>query len=403
MSEQPASQWGRIAADGTAYVRTADGERVVGSWHAGTPEEGVAYFALRYEDLAAEVGILHKRLTADAAHAKAVSEAAARITASLPEARVIGDLEGLERRLAIITQLAADRLAEHRASRAAERQASTAAKQTLAQEAERIATSNDWKATGDRLRDIAEEWRAIKGAEKAVETELWRRFAAARDTFTRRRSEYFAALDKQRKASVAHKKELIERAKALSDSDDWAATSTRYRELLTEWKAAGRGSRDADDALWSEFRAAQDAFYSRRAAMHAEKDAGLRRNQEAKEALLAEAEGLDPVADLAGAQRRMRDLLERWTKAGRPPREAEAELERRLEAVQDRIRDAVDDRWQTGRSVDASPLVIRLRESITKLEGRAARAKDRGDAAALAEAEAALTTQRSWLEQAQRS
>ena len=37
--------WGRVDADGTVYVRTADGERVIGSWQAGSPEEAIAFFA----------------------------------------------------------------------------------------------------------------------------------------------------------------------------------------------------------------------------------------------------------------------------------------------------------------------------------------------------------------------
>ena len=37
------TSFGRIDSDGTVYVKTATGERVVGSWHAGTIEEGLAY------------------------------------------------------------------------------------------------------------------------------------------------------------------------------------------------------------------------------------------------------------------------------------------------------------------------------------------------------------------------
>jgi len=36
--------WGRVADDGTVYVRTAEGERVVGSWQAGSPDEALAFF-----------------------------------------------------------------------------------------------------------------------------------------------------------------------------------------------------------------------------------------------------------------------------------------------------------------------------------------------------------------------
>ncbi len=44
------------------YVRTADGEKVVGSWQAGTPEEALAYFERKYEGLVVEIGLLERRV-----------------------------------------------------------------------------------------------------------------------------------------------------------------------------------------------------------------------------------------------------------------------------------------------------------------------------------------------------
>ena len=62
---------------------------------------------------------------------------------------------------------------------------------------------------------------------------------------------------------------------------------------MAEWKAAGRAHKDADDALWQRFRTAQDAFFARRSATFAERDAEFVANAEAKRALLAEAEKID--------------------------------------------------------------------------------------------------------------
>ena len=45
-------------------MRTADGERVVGSWQAGQPAEGLAHYARRFADLATEVSLLEARLKA---------------------------------------------------------------------------------------------------------------------------------------------------------------------------------------------------------------------------------------------------------------------------------------------------------------------------------------------------
>ena len=64
------NEWGRVDTDGTVYVRTEAGERAVGSWHAGSPEDGLAHFARRYEDLATEVGLLESRLASGAGDPK---------------------------------------------------------------------------------------------------------------------------------------------------------------------------------------------------------------------------------------------------------------------------------------------------------------------------------------------
>ena len=59
MSSDP---WGRVDETGTVYVRTADGEKVVGSWQAGSPDEALAYFERKYEGLVVEIGLLEKRV-----------------------------------------------------------------------------------------------------------------------------------------------------------------------------------------------------------------------------------------------------------------------------------------------------------------------------------------------------
>ena len=55
--------WGRVADDGTVYVRTAEGERVVGSWQAGSPDEALAFFRRKYDALETEVTLLEQRIT----------------------------------------------------------------------------------------------------------------------------------------------------------------------------------------------------------------------------------------------------------------------------------------------------------------------------------------------------
>src|SRR5690606_26243191 len=91
--------YGRIDADGTVYVKTAAGERVVGSWQAGTPEEGLLHFARRFADLVTEVDLLQARLEGGTAEPQQSLKSLRRLRQSLDSAHAIGDFDGLAARV----------------------------------------------------------------------------------------------------------------------------------------------------------------------------------------------------------------------------------------------------------------------------------------------------------------
>ena len=160
-----------------------------------------------------------------------------------------------------------DREAGERAkeAKAARRAEAIARKEALATEAEDLAeNSTDWKVAGDRIRDILEEWRTIRGIDRKTDDALWKRYSRARDSFNRRRGSHFAGLDRGRAAAKKEKEDLVARAEALKESTDWNETARAFRDLMKEWKAAGRAPREVDDKLWEQFRAAQDHFFDAR-------------------------------------------------------------------------------------------------------------------------------------------
>src|SRR5205823_13000509 len=111
-------------------------------------------------------------------------------------------------------------------------------------------------------------------------------------------------------------------AESLAESTDWNATANRLKELMTEWKAAPRASKETEQKLWDRFRAAQDAFFSRRSEVLSARDAELKGNLERKQELLAQAEALDVDADPRAAQAKLREIQGQWHDAGRVPRDA---------------------------------------------------------------------------------
>lgn len=395
--------FGRVDADGTVYVRTAEGERAVGSWQAGSAEEGLAHFARRYDDLATEVELLETRLATGAADPQHTLTSVRRISDDLPTAHVVGDLDALTARLDTVAKSAEAKLSEHRAARAAAREQATTRKQELVAEAELIAAeSTQWKAAGDRMRAILDEWKTIKGVDRKTDTELWKRYAAARDAFSRRRGSHFANLDAARKQAQTYKEELVTEAETLAESTDWQATANRLKQLMTTWKAAGRAPREAEEHLWKRFRAAQDHFFTRRSEVLSERDAEFTSNQKQKEALLAEAEAINLDGDLKAAQAILRDVQSRWEAIGKVPRESISSLDRRLRAVEDRVRDAADAAWRRTEA-EANPLLDQMREQVAKAARQLEKAEASGDQRRIADARSALETKQNFLRLAERS
>ncbi len=400
-AEPTPATWGRVDAEGTVYVITADGERAVGVWQAGSPDEGLVHYARRFDDVRTEVELLETRLVSGAGDPKHALSSATQIRDGLAEAAVVGDLAALAARLEYVIGHAEKALANAKAEREVARAAAVARKQELAEEAEKLAAdSTQWKAAGDRLRSILDEWKTVKGVDRKTDDELWKRFSKAREAFNRRRGSHFAELDKQRASAKTRKEELIAEAEALSESDDWGDTAGRYKDLMTEWKAAGRAPKDSDEALWQRFRAAQDKFFARRSAVFTERDAEFTTNAARKEELLIEAEKIDPSANLEAAKNALRKIQEQWDEIGKVPRERIRELDGRLKTVQDSVKSAEDSRWRKT-DPEAQARAAQFRERVEQFESQAAKARAAGDERRAKKADEQAAQWREWLQAAE--
>ncbi|MDY5785988.1 DUF349 domain-containing protein [Corynebacterium sp.] len=342
------AKFGRVAEDGTVYLTRGGIEREIGSWQAGTPEEGLAHYGQHFDDLATEVGLLEARLAAHPDDAQQICAKAKQLKDSLDSQAVIGDLDALETRLDAVISTADSAGERAKVIKAEKRAQAIARKEELAQEAEDLAENcTDWKKAGDRIREILDEWRTIRGIDRATDDALWKRYSRARDAFNRRRGSHFAELDRSRANARKAKEALVERAEELKDSTDWIDTARAFRDLMSEWKAAGRAPREVDDKLWAQFRAAQDHFFEARNAVNAERDREYEANAQAKDALIAEYSPLiDPDKGLGAAKSKLRELQDKWEEIGYVPRTQVREYENKIAELEKRVSDAEDARWR---------------------------------------------------------
>ena len=407
-----AAKWGRVDGEGRVYVQDGGTEREVGQFPDVPIAEAMAFYVRRFLDLKATVDLFAMRLPQ--LSIREIDSTVKSIGESLVAPAAVGDLDGLRARFEALRAVAAERRAAINAERAAAKEQALKDRTAIVERAEAIAAQDpgrtQWKSSGAELRELLEQWKGAQRRgprlDRPTEDGLWKRFSHARTTFDRHRRQFFSELDAKQAQVKAAKEALTKRAQEMSSSTDWAGTSAKYRALMEEWKKAGRASRKEDDALWARFRAAQQVFFDARRAKDEAVDAEFAENLKVKEALLAKAEALLPVKNVKAAKKALRPIQDAWEEAGRVPRGAVRRIEGRMRAVEDAIREAENAEWRRTdpeTKARAEGLAGQLQDAIAGLEKDLAAAQAAGDAKKIAEAEAALTARRAWLEQVLRS
>jgi Domain of Unknown Function (DUF349) len=398
--------WGRVDETGTVFVREADGERAVGQYPDGTPEEALAYFQRKFTEIAGQVTLLEQRAKRGAPAAD-IAKAVKSLTANVSSANAVGNLAALHTRLealsGTVTELTEKQSEETKALVAA----ALAEREQIVVEAEKLAAQDpakaQWKLVSASMDELFTRWQKHQQdgprLPKTESNDLWKRFRAARAIIDGHRKAFFAELDSTHKDARTRKQELVTKAEALQAKG--ADGIPVYRTLLDEWKLAGRAGKKFDDALWAQFKAAGDALYSAKSEIDAKDNVEFEANLEQKLELLTEAEKLLGVTDRVKAKESLASIQRRWDKIGKVPREKVKVVEDRLRKVETAVRKLDEDHWQRSdpeKQARSEGLASQLHEAIAKLERELADAQASGDKAKVAKAQEALDARKVWLD-----
>ncbi len=342
-----AASWGRVSEDGTVFLKAPEGEVEVGQYAAGTPQEGLTFYARKYDDLVVEIDVIQIRIKDGKASVDAATQVVKKVRDALAGRSFVGDITSLEARCSEVDLLIEEKRVTERARKAALKESARAARLALATEAEKMSDSGSWKSTTERYTAIVEEWKTLPRVDRISEQELWKRLSNARTAFDKRRRTHFHELDAVRKDALSAKRDLIISAQAATGTADPKAGIKKFKDLMEAWKKAPRGSRTDEDKLWKRFKAAQDEFYDKLKAGEAAEEEKLHPNVPLKEELAVKAEALLPVdmKNLKSQKTQLRDLQAGWEKVGELPKKDRARLDSRLKKVEDAFRAVEDTQW----------------------------------------------------------
>jgi hypothetical protein len=395
------NSFGRVDEDNNVYVVELNGERKVGQMLGVSAEEAIEYFVRKYEALEGSVKLLEQRVNKKA-DADSISKAAAKLTIDLLEASAVGDLQALRERVLSLAPKIQDLLNSKKEENQEAVVAAIAAREDIAKQAEALASSDlskaIWKDVTAKLAALFEEWQALQKSgvrvPKSDADAIWKRFQTSRNKLESAKRTYFAEAGQKAKNAKAAKEGLVKRAEALATKG--ADSVVEYRKLLDEWKATGRTKND--DALWSSFKAAGDTIYAAKGEQMAQVSASQSEALTTKLALLEEAKAIDPQKDLAKAKQLLKNIQDRWEKAGRVARNDMARTEEKLRAIETAVKNADRDHWKAtdpAAKARKDDVTLKLEEAIAKLETEISQTTDSKKKTELSEA---LAARKSWLE-----
>ena len=395
-----ADDYGRVGEDGTVFVRTADGERAVGSYPGATPEEALAYFSRKYDDISAQISLFAQRLNGIEMPTRDIEAGIKRLREATAEPNVVGDLAALTTRVDALAARAGEKRAEASAAKAAVRAEHLQARAALVEEAEKIAATPvervQWRTDGQRMESCSTPGSCSKGRPPAGPRARGGALAPVQPRPDDLRPAPSPAL---RAARVG--------AERGQDDQAGAGEGSRGSVHLQGLGADLGGVQAVDGSLeggrprltQGRRRAVatlprRPGHVLRRAQRRAvAEEEEFKANLAAKEALLVEAEAILPIRDLAAAKESLRHVQERWEDRRQVPRADVDRVEQRIQRVEKAVRDAEEERWKRtnpeGRA-RAQSTVDQLEEALAAQHIKLEKAQAKGDGRAVAEAEASI-------------
>ncbi|WP_181305338.1 DUF349 domain-containing protein [Rufibacter sp. XAAS-G3-1] len=195
----------------------------------------------------------------------------------------------------------------------------------------RVLIESETQTSGNAIKELQQEWKAIGQVPTAEAQQLWNSYHALLDMYYNNRSIFFELKELDRKRNLDAKTLLCERAEALAKEENINKALQELRHLHDEWKHIGPVPNEARDQIWNRFIQASEQVHDRKKAFFETRRAEETTNLEKKRALLAQIEQFqhfssDRINDWRDRTDQIQQLKEAWDTAGLVPKENAEEV-----------------------------------------------------------------------------
>ncbi|MFN7044468.1 MAG: DUF349 domain-containing protein [Flavobacterium sp.] len=205
---------------------------------------------------------------------------------------------------------------------------------------EKIDSHSGWQAQIKKMEALREAFFKAGKVPSEVTEETWAKFKNAVRAFNSHKNVFYKDIKHEQHENLTKKLELVEKAKSLKESTDFAATTPIMKKIQDDWKKIGHVPRKYSDSIWKDFKDACNAYFDR---MHEAKNAETGEEVEAfekKKAFLEELKSFTLSGEHKADLDAIKTHIATWKTFGKVPfnrRHIEGKFNKILDALFEKL------------------------------------------------------------------
>ncbi|MBQ1910889.1 MAG: DUF349 domain-containing protein [Erysipelotrichaceae bacterium] len=171
-----------------------------------------------------------------------------------------------------------------------------------------------------RAKDLKRRWPRVREEEESFsDQELSEKFNKLMDQLSEKAGDVYINTEDRKNQIIAQAKEAL-------DKNNFKKGTEQMKQLLEDWKHAGRINKEKDDELWAQFSAIRSEFFEKKNEYFANLKETYAANKALKEDLIAKAKEVAGIENIKEAGNRSNELMEEWKKVGSAGRRDDDDL-----------------------------------------------------------------------------
>lgn len=182
--------------------------------------------------------------------------------------------------------------------------------------------SNNHRELQKQIKQLEVHRKAFFEAGKVPRNKNQKTWAAFKDAvrgFNRTKNAYYKNLKQEEQTNLDKKRELVDLALTLKDSEDFDTVTPKMKRIQGDWKKIGHVPRKYSDKIWKEFKNACNHYFDRLNALKNKGREEEEANFEKKTASLKELMAFVPSGDRDADLKTVKIFVETWKTLGRVP------------------------------------------------------------------------------------